>query len=73
MATELIKGKSIDDALKLTNKAVVEALDGLPEVKLHCSVLAEQAVKAALSDYYQKQGIDPVPIVGTLKEVEHEH
>jgi nitrogen fixation NifU-like protein len=73
MATELIKGKSIDDALKLTNKAVVEALDGLPEVKLHCSVLAEQAVKAALSDYYQKQGIDPVPIVGTLKEVDHEH
>ena len=51
MATELIKGKSIDDALKLTNKAVVEALDGLPAVKLHCSVLAEQAIKSALSDY----------------------
>lgn len=48
MATELIKGKSIDDALKLTNKAVVEALDGLPAVKLHCSVLAEQAIKSAL-------------------------
>ena len=47
MATELIKGKSIDDALKLTNKAVVEALDGLPAVKLHCSVLAEQAIKSA--------------------------
>ena len=50
MATELIKGKSIDDALKLTNQAVVEALDGLPAVKIHCSVLAEQAVRAALSD-----------------------
>ena len=52
MATELIKGKSIDDALKLTNQAVMEALDGLPAVKIHCSVLAEQAVHAALSDYY---------------------
>lgn len=73
MATELIKGKSIDDALKLTNKAVVEALDGLPPVKLHCSVLAEQAIKAALSDYYKKQGIDPLPIVGEIKECEHRH
>lgn len=73
MATELIKGKSIDDALKLTNKAVVEALDGLPPVKLHCSVLAEQAIKAALSDYYKKQGIDPLPIVGDIKECEHCH
>ena len=51
MATELIKGKSINDALKLTNKAVMEALDGLPPVKVHCSVLAEQAIKAAVSDY----------------------
>lgn len=73
MATELIKGKSIDDALKLTNKAVVEALDGLPPVKLHCSVLAEQAIKVALSDYYKKQGIDPLPIVGEIKECEHCH
>ena len=73
MATELIKGKSIDDALKLTNKAVVEALDGLPPVKLHCSVLSEQAIKAALSDYYKKQGIDPLPIVGEIKECEHCH
>lgn len=68
MATELIKGKPIEEALKLTNKAVVEALDGLPPVKLHCSVLAEQAVKAALSDYYRKQGVDPEPIVGKLEE-----
>ena len=66
MATELIKGKSIDDALKLTNKAVMEALDGLPPVK--CSVLAEQAIKAALSDYYRRQGIDPEPIVGKIEE-----
>ena len=73
MATELIKGKSIDDALKLTNKAVVEALDGLPAVKLHCSVLAEQAIKAALSDYYRKQGIDPLPIIGEIAECEGCH
>ncbi len=73
MATELIKGKSIDDALKLTNKAVVEALGGLPAVKLHCSVLAEQAIKLALSDYYTRQGVDPLPIVGEIGECEHCH
>ena len=66
MATEMIKGKPLDEALKLTNKAVVEALDGLPAVKIHCSVLAEQAVKAAISDYYTRQGIDPLPIVGPI-------
>ena len=59
MATDLIKGQPVSEALKLTNKAVVEALDGLPPVKIHCSVLAEQAIKAALADYYTKQGIDP--------------
>lgn len=68
MATELVKGKTIEDALKITNKAVMEALDGLPPVKVHCSVLAEQAVKAALSDYYTKRGIDPTPIVGKLED-----
>ena len=57
MATELIKGKSVEDALKLSNQAVVEALDGLPAHKLHCSVLAEEAVKAAVKDYYDKNGI----------------
>ena len=57
MATELIKGKPIEQALELTNKAVVEALDGLPDYKLHCSVLAEEAVKAAVKDYYDKNGI----------------
>lgn len=73
MATELIVGKSIDDALKLTNKAVVEALDGLPPSKIHCSVLAEQAIKSAISDYYQKQGIDPVPIVGEVGDCDACH
>ncbi len=73
MATELIKGKSIDDALKLTNKAVMEALDGLPPVKVHCSVLAEQAIKSALSDYYRRQGIDPVPIVGEIADCDVHH
>ena len=56
MATEMIKGKSLKEALTLTNKAVAEALDGLPEVKMHCSLLAEEAVKAALNDYREKQG-----------------
>lgn len=60
IATEMIKGKSIEEALKLTNKAVVEALGGLPPVKIHCSVLAEEAVKAALVDYYTRKGL-PVP------------
>ncbi len=57
MATEMIKGKTIHEALKLTNKAVVEALDGLPPVKVHCSVLAEEAVKSALLDYATKNNI----------------
>ena len=57
MATELIKGKPIEEAMTLTNKAVAEALDGLPAHKLHCSVLAEEAIKAALKDYYDKNGI----------------
>jgi len=57
MATELIKGKPLSQALELTNKAVVEALDGLPAYKLHCSVLAEEAVKAAIKDYYDKNNI----------------
>lgn len=55
MATELIKGQPIQKALELTNKAVVEALDGLPAHKIHCSVLAEEAVKVAIEDYYKKQ------------------
>ena len=54
MATEMVKGKTIDEALKLTNKAVAEALDGLPPVKMHCSVLAEDALKSAIDDYLKK-------------------
>lgn len=57
MATEMIKGKPVTEALELSNKAVVEALDGLPAHKIHCSVLAEEAVKAAVKDYYDKHGI----------------
>ena len=56
MATELIKGRTVAEALSLTNSAVVEALEGLPPVKIHCSVLAEEAVKSALADYYTKIG-----------------
>ena len=72
MATELVKGKTIEEALQVTNKAVMEALDGLPPVKVHCSVLAEEAIKSALSDYYKKQGVDPEPIVGKIED-SHEH
>ena len=57
MATEMIKGKPVSEALELSNKAVVEALDGLPPQKIHCSVLAEEVVKAAVKDYYDKNGI----------------
>ena len=56
MATELIKGHTVEEALKLTNQVVVEALEGLPPVKVHCSVLAEEAIKTALADYYKKIG-----------------
>ena len=73
IATEMIKGKTIDDALKLTNKAVVEALDGLPPAKVHCSVLAEQAIKTAISNFYERQGIDPLPIVGCIGDCEACH
>lgn len=71
IATDLIKGQPISEALKLTNQAVVEALDGLPAVKIHCSVLAEQAIKAALADYYTRLGIDPEPIVGKIEDHDH--
>ena len=71
MATEMVKGKTIDEALTLTNKAVAEALDGLPSVKMHCSVLAEEAIRAAIADYYIKKGIDPEPIMGSLTSHAH--
>ena len=57
MATEMIKGKKLSEAMELTNKAVAEALDGLPAAKVHCSVLAEEAIKSAIKDYYDKNGI----------------
>ncbi len=66
MAPCLIKGKPISEAVELSNKAVVEALDGLPPVKIHCSVLAEEAIKAAVKDYYDRHGVDYDP--ETLKE-----
>ena len=61
MATELIKGQPVEKALELTNRAVVEALDGLPAHKIHCSVLAEEVIKAALKDYYDRHGIEYDP------------
>ena len=73
MATELIKGKKVEDALELSNKAVVEALDGLPAHKIHCSVLAEEAVRAAVKDYYDKNGIAYDPEKFQIHDCEHCH
>ena len=70
MATEMIKGKSIQDAMALTNKAVAEALDGLPLHKMHCSVLAEEAIKNALKDYFDRNGIAYDP--EQFKETDHD-
>lgn len=76
MATELVKGKTVQEALQVTNKAVMEALDGLPPVKVHCSLLAEEAIHAALWDYAQKNGIvieglkKPVEDIGEIEEEE---
>ncbi len=78
MATELVIGKTVEEALKVTNKAVMEALDGLPPVKVHCSLLAEQAIHAALWDYAQKNHIEieglepPVDDIEELEEEEEE-
>lgn len=66
MATELLKGKSVEEVLELTNNAIVEALDGLPLAKIHCSVMAEEAIEAALKDYYKRIGQDP-SIVDEMK------
>ena len=71
MATELINGQPIEKALELSNKAVVEALDGLPPAKIHCSVLAEQAVRAALADYFTRQGIPLDPAIFGTGECGH--
>jgi len=64
ISTEMVKGKTIQEALNISNGAVAEALDGLPKEKMHCSVLAEAGIRSAIADYYQRQGIDPEPIVG---------
>jgi len=73
IATEMIKGKTVEQALQLTNKAVVEALDGLPPQKIHCSVLAEQAVKSALLDYARRNGIH-IPELDDFKPSDgHDH
>ena len=78
MATELVKGKTVQEALQVTNKAVMEALDGLPPVKVHCSLLAEEAIHAALLDYAKKNGIvidglkEPVNDIEELEEAEEE-
>ena len=64
MATEMVMGKTIDEALAITNVAVAEALDGLPPVKMHCSNLAQEAIHSAIADYYVRKGIDPTHIVG---------
>ncbi|MCD8156252.1 MAG: Fe-S cluster assembly scaffold protein NifU [Clostridiales bacterium] len=72
MATELIKGKKVSEALELSNRAVVEALDGLPAHKIHCSVLAEEAVKSAVKDYYDKNGIEYDPeLFKQVEDCEH--
>ena len=73
MATELIKGKPISEALELSNKAVVEALDGLPAHKIHCSVLAEEAVRTAVKDYYDRNGIAYDPEKFQIHDCEHCH
>ena len=72
MATELIKGKPVSEAMALTNKAVAEALDGLPDYKMHCSVLAEEAIRNALEDYERKKGGEGSPQVYTHVECECE-
>lgn len=73
MATEMIKGKTVQEALALTNKAVADALDGLPPVKMHCSVLAEQAVKSALIDYAKKNNIHIEGLDDIVIDDDHDH
>lgn len=68
ISTTMIIGKTISEALKITNKDVLNALGGLPPVKIHCSLLAEEAIKSAISNYYERIGIDPIPIVGKIKD-----
>ena len=71
MATELIKGEKIEDALKITNETVADALGGIPKVKMHCSILAEQALRSALHDYYDKNDIHPPVKLKSEEEIEN--
>lgn len=71
MATELVKGKKVQEAMQVTNKAVLEALDGLPPAKVHCSLLAEEAIHAALWDYAQKQGIEIEGLKKPVEDISH--
>lgn len=73
MATEMIKGKTVKEALQLTNKAVAEALDGLPPIKMHCSVLAEQAVKAAIFNYAKENNLSYEELEGFNPSDDHDH
>lgn len=73
MVTEMVKGKTIDEALKITNAAVAEALDGLPSVKMHCSVLAEDALKLAIEDYFKRQGIATKVAAPHAEHDHHDH
>ena len=76
VATGMVIGMTVEEALKLTNKAVAEALDGLPPVKMHCSVLAEEALRSAIADYYKRMGKDPAEILGCDMDCaacHHEH
>lgn len=69
VATDLIIGKTLEDALKVTNKDVMDVLGGLPSIKVHCSLLAEQAITEAISDYYRRNEIDPSPIIASIKHM----
>ena len=73
MVTEMVKGRTVEEALKISNKAVAEALGGLPPIKMHCSVLAEQALRFALADYYKRIGKDPSAFEPKADAHEHGH